>query len=157
MLERKTSRITEPATRQARLTADLRAFSLDGAWYPAPTWTATKNVAFSSSSCIWLVAAMDWLMDLNTAFCLLALLFYFWSFLMSLKFFCTFFVFCCQNCTIFVWFNGHFILFYCIFKKLDIYLFENMGYFNWYNKSFGERFEPKWRVWSTLFMSLCYA
>lgn len=35
---------TEAAARQARFIAERRAFSFDGAWYPAPRWTATKNL-----------------------------------------------------------------------------------------------------------------
>lgn len=39
----------EAAARQARFIAERRAFSFDGAWYPAPTWTATKNLPELSS------------------------------------------------------------------------------------------------------------
>jgi len=51
----RTLRRIEAAARQARFMADLRTFSLDGAWYPAPTWTATKNLGFwsSDSQAIW--------------------------------------------------------------------------------------------------------
>jgi len=48
--ERKTLRKTEAAARHARFIADLRDFSLEGAWYPAPTCTATKNLGLWSSA-----------------------------------------------------------------------------------------------------------
>ena len=46
--ERETLRRIEEAARQARFMADRRDFSLEGAWYPAPTCTATKNLGLSS-------------------------------------------------------------------------------------------------------------
>lgn len=47
---RRTLRRTEAAARQAHFIVFLKDFSLEWAWNPAPTWTATKNVGLFSPS-----------------------------------------------------------------------------------------------------------